>query len=72
MLKNCAQSVPENIENYRKISNSIEIRKALFPFIKKVAAFVPHAYSFQGKCLLSWTGSPACFIWRDFSLPSRS
>jgi hypothetical protein len=26
--RNCAQSVPENIENYRKISKSIEIWKA--------------------------------------------
>jgi len=26
--KNCAQSVPKNIESYQKISKSIEIRKA--------------------------------------------
>lgn len=29
MPKNCAQSVPKNIEDYRKISKSIEIRRAL-------------------------------------------
>jgi hypothetical protein len=27
--EHCAQSMPKNIENYRKISKSIEIRKAL-------------------------------------------
>lgn len=27
-MENCAQSVPKKIENYRKISKSIEIREA--------------------------------------------
>ena len=28
-MKNCAQSGPKNIENYRKISKRIEIRKVM-------------------------------------------
>jgi hypothetical protein len=28
-MKNCAQSVPKNIENYRKLSKSIQISRSL-------------------------------------------
>jgi hypothetical protein len=46
-LKNCAQSVPKNIENYRKISKFIEIWEALKKGFLQGKSFIFCAFSFS-------------------------
>jgi hypothetical protein len=50
--RNCAQSVPKNIENHRKIFNSIEIRQALKKGFLQGKLFIFCALGF---CAASYT-----------------
>ena len=45
MLKNCAQSVPKNIENYRTTSKSIEIPKAMERGCLQGKSFIFYAFA---------------------------